>query len=108
MYADNIGKVAGQTQPMTRVEEVCGLCSFFSSSSSLISSSSHLFFFFFYPHSSELCLVGGKVWTHLTMVFSEAETKSTLASVSTGGEAAGKVPLRVIAAIVEIRLLAKV
>ena len=42
------------------------------------------------------------------MVFSEAETKSTLASVSTGGEAAGKVPLRVIAAVVEIRLLAKV
>ena len=44
----------------------------------------------------------------MTVVLAKAETKSTLASVSTGCEAKGEMPLRVIAAVVEIRLLAEV
>ena len=42
------------------------------------------------------------------MILAEAEAEATLASVSTGGEAAGEMPLRVISAVVEIRLLAEV
>ena len=42
------------------------------------------------------------------MILAEAETEATLASVSTGCEAAREMPLRVIAAVVEIRLLAEV
>ena len=42
------------------------------------------------------------------MILAEAETEATLASVSTGCEAAREMPLGVIAAVVEIRLLAEV
>ena len=42
------------------------------------------------------------------MILAEAETEATLASVSTGGEAKREMPLRVIATVVEIRLLAEV
>ena len=42
------------------------------------------------------------------MILAEAETEATLASVSAGGKARGEMPLRVIATVVEIRLLAKV
>ena len=42
------------------------------------------------------------------MILAEAEAEATLASVSTGCEAAREMPLRVIAAVVEIRLLAEV
>ena len=90
----------------SKLKVVGGCAVYFLPSSYLISSSSLLFFLFFQPHSSNLCLVGGKVWTHLTVVMAETETEATLASVSTGGEVAGKVPLRVIATVVEIRLLA--
>ena len=86
-------------------EEVCGLCSF---SSSLLPSSSLLFFFFLQPHLSEVCLVAGSVGAHLAVVLAEAETERSPASVSTGSEAAGKVPLGVVSAIVEHRLLAEV
>ena len=44
----------------------------------------------------------------MTVVLAEAETEATLASVSAGGEAKGEMPLRVIATVVEIRLLAEV
>ena len=42
------------------------------------------------------------------VILSEAETKCSLASVSAWSEATGEMPLRVIAAVVEIRLLAEV
>ena len=44
----------------------------------------------------------------MTVVMAETETEATLASVSTGGEATREMPLRVITAVVEIRLLAEV
>ena len=42
------------------------------------------------------------------MILAEAEAEATLASVSTGCEAAGEMPLGVVATVVEIRLLAEV
>ena len=97
-----------ESTPTERIKGRRWLCSLFSSSSYLISSSPLLLFLFFQPHPSELCLIGGKVWTHLTVVLAEAETEATLASVSTGCEAAREMPLRVITTVVEIRLLAEV
>ena len=44
----------------------------------------------------------------MTVVLAKAETKSTLASVSTGGEATREMPLGAVAAVVEIRLFAEV
>ena len=42
------------------------------------------------------------------MIFAKAETKCTFASVSTGSEAAGEMPLGVVSAIVEHRFLVEV
>ena len=42
------------------------------------------------------------------VILSEAETKCSLASVSAWSEATGEMPLRVIAAVIEHWLLAKV
>ena len=42
------------------------------------------------------------------MILAEAEAEATLASVSTGCEAAREMPLTVKSAVVEIRLLAEV
>ena len=86
-------------------EEVCGLCSF---SSSLLPSSSLSFFFFLQPQFPKVCLVAGSVGARLAVVLAEAETECTFASVTAGSEATREVPLRMIAAVVEVWLPAEV
>ena len=82
------------------------VCAVFFSSS--LFSSSFSFFFFFQSHSSEVFLVAGSVWAHLAMILPQTEAEATLASVSTGIEATGEMPLGVVTAVVKHWLLTEV